>query len=169
MLPTPLMRKRLLETLHNLARELDLCSEAEWERMVSTMSSQQLRWKHSLPAADDGPHGFLTREVILDPGELPIFDYTYAPEYLQNLCSAFPQDVGTTLLAAYRDRTSRAIVKFRSSEHLAGVIPCAVTYARVRLSGQPLREGCSHGFSGSGTPIPSEDVIGIEWLQESTA
>jgi hypothetical protein len=132
------------------------------------MWSPQLAWKESLPTADDGPHGFLVREVILHPGDLPIYPYMRAPEYVSNLCSAIPH-IGDELHEAYRQRSTPAIVQFRSSEHMRGTVGCALVYATAKLRGQPLNQECNMGFSGRGITIPFRDVLSVEWLGDVTA
>jgi hypothetical protein len=62
-----------------------MCSETEWQaavRALASSTSPELSWKRSLGSFDDGPHGFLVREAIIDPGDIPIFDYTAEPEYV---------------------------------------------------------------------------------------
>lgn len=166
LLPTPAMRPRLLGALRELAISEGFCSEAEWQAHVPLLSSEELAWKHSLRQFDDGPHGFLVREVILDPGDIPVFDYTSEPEYIRCLCSGFPGDLGAQLLAAYKETSRPAIVPFRSRQHLAGVLPCALRYIRAKLLGRSLYTECNRGFSGEGHAIPSHDVFPIEWLHE---
>jgi hypothetical protein len=166
LLPTPEMAPRLLRLLHELAIGNGMCSEAEWQaavRALASSTSRELSWKRSLGSFDDGPHGFLVREAIIDPGDIPLFDYTAEPEYVRCLCDGFP-DIGARLRSAYRRTTRRAIVPFRSRSHLVRVIPCALRYIHAKLLNSTLHPGCSRGFTGQGHAIPAADVFPVEWL-----
>lgn len=166
LLPTPEMLPRLLECLRVLAEKRGLCRGAEWGALVLKMESPLLSWKRSLSELDDGPHGFLVREVIVNRGKIPIDDYTVAPEYVSVLCEALRDSIGDTLLKAYKESSCRAIIRFRSSKHLLGVMKPALAYAHAKLHNLQLHENCNCGFSGRGVAIPSSDVLGIEWLDE---
>jgi len=164
LLPTTAMRTKLLSELERLAIGGGLCSKSQWQTNLSCLSSKDLSWKNSLEKFDDGPHGFLIREVIIDPGDINIYDYTQEPEYIRCLCSGFPDKLGGKLITAYRNNSRAAIIPFRSRHNLVGVLPCVIEYIRTKLAGGILHNGCNRGFSGEGVSVMADDVLSIEWL-----
>jgi len=166
LLPTPEMVPRFLRMLHDFAIDGRLCSEDEWQALTASLDSDLLAWKRGLGGFDNGPHGFLLREVFFDPGDIPVGDYTSEPEYLRCLRSAFPEDMSNQLLSAYLGTTRRAIVSFRSRKRLSNVVRCALEYIHTKLTDAPLHQGCNQGFYNDGQTVPAADVLGIEWLPD---
>lgn len=172
LLPTSLIRPTLERQLQELAAKLGLCPEDEWDSLPRQgHDATRLRWKANQAPSDDGPHGFLFREMIVekisDAGVSSIADYTGEPEIVKEICSAIPSCIGGPVLAAYRELAHRAIVKFRyAPEPLlrVGALKRAVKYLHATLHGDRDWDQCSYGCDCKGRPVPRDDVLSIEFL-----
>ncbi len=172
LLPTSQIKKKLHEILHQLAINEKICSESKWNSLVNDLSSTEISWKNSLLKSDDGPHGFLVRDVIIDNviidnDKLSIMDYTDMPEYVRIFCNGFPKNIRKKLLSAYKNNTNRAIVSFRS-KHLIKkikILKYALTYAHIKILKKKLDEKCNCGFSREGKKIEKKIYLILNILR----
>lgn len=164
LLPTNGMWPRLEAQLRELADQHGLCPESEWEHLPRIGSNaSRLAWKAGAGSFDKGPHGFLMRDTILNPGRTPVADYTETPEIVREMCYSIPAVIGIPLLKLYQDITCRAIVKFQSSLLVRGTIEAALRYLYEQTVEGELSN--SYGFDAQGVAIPGRDVLGVEYLE----
>lgn len=166
LLPTSLVQPRIDAELCALAIRLGLCKQKEWSTISrSGPAAHRLRWKRANRPIDDGPHGFLVREVVLHREGLAIPDYFASPEITSEICRSLPKRIGAPLLAAYTGERYPVLVKFRSRLQLKGPMATALNYLHTKLTSDSLSLRCSRGFCGGGIPISREDLIEISFLE----
>lgn len=162
LLPTSSGLPTIEMNLRSLASDLGLCSADNWGRLPrSGINAQRLARKSATRPTDDGPHGFLIREVTLQNN-----CYFYAPEAVREICRSLPDKIGTPLLAGFQERTCPALLRFRSNQQCRNLVGAAINYLHGKLTGQ-LDLNNNPGFDGCGVRVSPQDILGIEYPQLS--
>jgi len=161
LLPNQDVQSVLLDVLKTMFKEEGL--PGSWDTLsTSAEKSMVLTARHD--PDDNGPHGWLVREYLLQGGAEGR-GYLEIPEYVALFCRAMP-GVGSQLEDLYKAKTHQGIVKFRVVQrrfrNLA--LQTAVWYLHRKAHGNGLDRSCAQGVSCNGKAVPPEDVFPIEWL-----
>jgi hypothetical protein len=112
----------------------------------------------------EGPFAFLVRSAATRGRGGGHRDFTRISEAAEDICSAFKEQHGQDLEAAYRDSTKRCLVTFTRPGQWDGAMSAALSYAyrAERRIAQSLHSNTC--FSGEGSRVPPEWINAVEFL-----
>jgi hypothetical protein len=118
------------------------------------------RARMKLATRDDGPHGALVRDVLLDPSS----NFVRIPE---NICFAARGVLGVDLEPRYERVTMSCIVEFSvAPDDLDQALAAACWYVEATLrDGADPTAGDTHwNYNGNGVAVPPGDIVAVETL-----
>ena len=87
------------------------------------------------------------------------------PEIVYDLAHSVGGEHADEILALYRSRTYRCIVRFVSCEPRADVIKRALAYVHHAIHGDDEPAFWNTCFDGEGKAVPVEQILSLEWLE----
>jgi hypothetical protein len=114
-------------------------------------------------ARDDGPHGVLVRDVLINAaayGSSP--EFLRVPEVIGDICFAARNDLKIDLEGRFLQATTSCIVEFSVEADEVKAPAAACWYAEAHCAARPPVTRPS--FSGKGVSVPPRYIVGVEIL-----
>lgn len=123
-----------------------------------------LTYKHRIDTHDDGPHGVLVRDVLLDPESYSASEFLRIPEIVEDICVAAHSEFEVDLQPRFERATTPCVVEFATQPQKAlQAISAACWYAESALRSQTARgDDAFWNFCGEGVAVPPGDIVLVD-------
>jgi hypothetical protein len=167
LLPLSALRDEIWDRMKGLAHDIPETDFATFRQGLEDGRIEDLTYRHRrrMGASDDGPHGVLVRDVLVNAaayGSSP--EFLRVPEVIGDICFAARNELKIDLEERFFEATTSCIVEFSMEPRYADkALSAACWYSEAALRDTTASYHAFHNF-GDGVAVPPRNIVCVEVL-----